>query len=214
MAAKIDFGLYVITDPDASGGRMQTEVVKLALEGGATAIQYRDKQASVRNLLHVGMQLRELTRQAGAAFIVNDRADLALALDADGVQIGPFDLPPDVVRKIVGPGMAIGVSVDDPSEAREAEAAGADYVVARPVFPTRWSPDRRPTMGAEGLKAIVEAVTLPVIASGGVNVQNVQQVFETGAAGPAVTAAIAAAPDPRDTARQLRDLLDSYRRRH
>lgn len=213
MASTLDFSLYVITDPEASGGRMQTEVVRLALEGGATAIQYRDKQASVLNQLHVGTQLRELTRRHGAAFIVNDRPDLALALDADAVQTGPFDLPPQVVRKIVGPNIAIGVSVGDVSEAREAEAAGADYIIARPVFPTRWSPDRRPTMGVEGLRAIVQAVKLPVIASGGVNVQNLKQVFEAGAAGPAVTAAIAAAPDPLDTARQLRQLLDTYRQR-
>ncbi|MDQ3854806.1 MAG: thiamine phosphate synthase [Chloroflexota bacterium] len=210
-ARNVDFSLYVITDPDVSRGRMHQEVVRLALEGGATVIQYRDKSATLRRMLQVGAQLRELTRQHGATFIVNDRPDLAIALEADGVQVGPEDLPPDIVRKIVGPDMLIGVSVDHPEDAREAEAKGADYLAARPVFPTRWNADRRPTMGSAGLAKIVQAVNIPVLGAGGINRDNLPEIFKAGAAGPALTSAVVAAEDPREAARRLRQLLDSYR---
>lgn len=208
---EVDYGLWVITNADVSGGRVHAEVVRLALEGGATAIQFRDKRATLRNMLGVGRQLRELTRTHGAALIVNDRADLALALGADGVQVGPEDLPPDAVRAIVGPDMLIGVSVDDAREARAAEAAGANYVVARPVFPTRWNTDGRPIMGADGLAEIVRAVTIPVLASGGLNRDNLTSVLQAGAAGPAITSAIVGADDPKEAARQFRELADAHR---
>lgn len=207
----VDFSLYVITDAEVSRGRMHQEVVRLALEGGATVIHYRDKNATLRSKLAVGGQLRDLTAKHGAAFIVNDRADVALALKADGVLVGPEDMPPDLLREIVGPDMVIGVSVDDPRDAREAEAAGADYIAARPVFPTRWKTDRRPTMGAKGLARIVGAVKAPVLGVGGINLDNLPEVFRAGAAGPAITNAVIGADDPREAAREIRTLLDSYR---
>ncbi len=207
----LDFTLWVITDADVSGGRVHAEVVRLALEGGATAIQYRDKRVNLRMMLAVGRQLRELTREHGAALIVNDRPDLALALEADGVQVGPEDLPPDAVRKVVGPDMIIGVSVDHPMEAREAEAAGADYITARPVFPTRWNTYRRPVMGLQGLSEIVKAVNVPVLGAGGINMDNLPVIFQAGAAGPVVTAAIVGARDPREAAAEFRRAIDAHR---
>ncbi len=209
----MDFSLYVITDTDASGGRLHAEVVRLALEGGATAIQYREKRASVRRMLEVGAQLRELAAQHGAAFIVNDRPDLAIALGADGVHVGPEDLPPDVVRKIVGPDMMVSVSVDNPQDAREAEARGADYIVARPVFPTRWKASGRATMGAEGLAEIVRSVRVPVLADGGINAETLPDILRSGAAGPGVTAAVVGAEDPREAARQFREMVEAYKSR-
>jgi thiamine-phosphate pyrophosphorylase len=207
----MDFTLYVITDTDASGGRLHAEVVRLALEGGATAIQYREKRAPVRRMLEVGRQLRELTAQHGAAFVVNDRPDLAVALGADGVHLGPEDLPPDVARKIVGPDMLVSVSVDHPDDAREAEARGADYIIARPVFPTRWKASGRGTMGGQGLAEIVRAVRVPVLADGGINAQNLAEVFDAGAAGPGITSAVLGAEDPREAARQLREMIEGFR---
>ena len=207
----LNFGLYVITDADVSGERLHAEAVRLALEGGATVIQYRDKRAPVRRMLEVGRQLRELTAKHGAALIVNDRADLALALGADGVHLGPEDLPPDAARKVVGAGMLIGVSVDHPEDAREAEAAGADYLIARPVFPTRWKAEGRPAMGGQGLAEIVRAVRIPVIADGGIHGENLPEVMAAGVAGPGVTSAVLGAPDPSAAARELRDLADAHR---
>ena len=175
-------------------------------------IHYRDKGATLRRMLDVGMRLRELTRKHGATFIVNDRVDLALGLEADGVHVGPEDMPVEVVRKIVGPDMLIGASVDDPYDARDAEAAGADYIAARPVFMTRWKTDRRPTMGAEGLAKIIQSVKIPVIGAGGIGLDNLPEIFRAGAAGPAITSAIVDAEDPRAAAKELRDLMESYRK--
>ncbi len=208
----VDFSLYVITDADVSGERLHTEVVRLALEGGATVIQYRDKRAPLRRMLEVGEELRRLCARHGAAFIVNDRPDLAIALQADGVHLGPEDMPPGTVRGIVGSEMLIGVSTDDPQEAREAEAAGADYIIARPVFPTSWQMEGRPTMGVDGLAQIVQAVALPVLADGGVNQKTIEQVMGAGVAGPAMTTAVIGSPDPAGAARELRGMVDAYRR--
>jgi thiamine-phosphate diphosphorylase len=210
-AKNVDLSLYVITDPEVSGGRMHAEVVRLALEGGASVIQYRDKRALLRNQLDVGSRLRELTREHGALFIVNDRADLALALEADGVHLGPEDMPPDVVRRIVGPGMLIGVSVDNPEEAREAERDGADYILARPVYNTRWQLLGRRVMGAEGLAEIVSAVGVPVVGDGGINLETVPDVARAGAAGIGVTNAVVGAPEPSEAAGQLRRAFEEAR---
>ncbi|MBA2364501.1 MAG: thiamine phosphate synthase [Chloroflexia bacterium] len=207
----VDFSLYVITDADVSGGRLHTEVVRLALEGGATVIQYRDKRASLRRMLDVGEELRRLCARHGATFIVNDRPDLAIALQADGVHLGPEDMPPATVRGIVGSEMLIGVSTDDAREAREAEADGADYLIARPVFPTSWQMEGRPTMGVAGLQRIVQAVSLPVLADGGVNRKTIEDVLGVGVAGPAITTAIVGAADPDEAARELRGMVDAYR---
>ncbi len=207
----VDFSLYVITDADVSGGRLHTEVVRLALEGGATVIQYRDKRASLRRMLDVGEELRRLCARHGATFIVNDRPDLAIALQADGVHLGPEDMPTSTVRGIVGSEMLVGVSTDDPQEAREAETDGADYIIARPVFPTRWQMEGRPTMGVEGLTRIVQAVSVPVLADGGVNRETIEQVMGAGVAGPALTTAVIGSPDPAEAARELRSMVDAHR---
>ncbi len=208
----VDFSLYVITDADASGGRMHQEVVRLAVEGGARAILYRDKTATLRRQWEVGRQLREITRRHGAALVVNDRPDLAVSLGADAVNIGPEDLPAEAVRKVVGRNVLVGVSVSSEDEAREAVEEGADFLVARPVFPTRWKSDGRPIMGSEGLTRIVRAVGVPVIAVGGVNMSNLGSVLEAGAAGVGVVAEIIGAQDPRAAAQEYRQALDSYRK--
>ncbi len=208
----VNFSLYVITDPDVSGGRIHAEVVRLALEGGATVIQYRDKRATIGNMVEVGKHLRQLTQEYGATFIVNDRPDLAMAVKADGVHLGPGDFPPEVAREILGPDMIIGASVADPFEAREAEAAGADYLIARPVFPTRWQWEGgRPVMGGEGLAKIVQAVKIPVLGAGGIGPDKLGEIFGAGAAGPCITSAIVGAPDPMAAAREFRQLLDTHR---
>lgn len=207
----VDFGLYIITDIEAAGSRMIQEAVRLALEGGATVIQYRDKNASMRNLLSVGQQLRTLTREHKAALIVNDRPDLAIALEADGVNIGPEDMPPQIVRQVVGKDMLIGVSASSVEEAEEAQAAGADFIVARPVFPPRWRTDGRPIMGEKGLAGIVRKVALPVIGVGGINMDNLHLVYEAGAAGAGIISAVLGAEDPRTATTELKRLIDSYR---
>ena len=207
----MDWTLYVITDRRLSRGRSHLEVARAAIEGGATAIQLRDKEATTRELIEAGLALRELTRERGVAFIVNDRVDVALAVEADGVHVGQDDMPAKLARRLMGPDKIVGVSASSVEEALRAEADGADYVSASPVFATPTKPDAPPPTGLEGLRAIVEAVRIPVVAIGGINEGNVEEVIRAGADGVAVISAVVAAPDIAAAARRLRQKIEEAR---
>lgn len=208
---KPDFSLYVLTDPYLSRGRSHLEVVKAALAGGATAIQFRDKQLTARQFFEEGRTLRRLCLEAGVSFIVNDRLDLALALKADGVHLGPDDLPPAIARHLVPPGFLIGVSVDNVTEALEAAGQGASYLGAGPVFPTRTKLDTGPVLGITGLAEIVAAVPLPVVGIGSIGPSNLAQVIATGAAGGAVISAAVAAGNIRQAVAEMRSIIETSR---
>jgi len=205
----MDWTLYVITD--RRWGRSHLEVARAAIEGGATAIQLRDKEATTRELIEAGLALRDLTREREVAFIINDRVDVALAVDADGVHVGQDDMPATLARKLVGPDKIVGVSASTIEEALQAEADGADYVSASPVFATPTKPDAPPPTGLEGLRAIVEAVHIPVVAIGGINEGNVEEVIRAGADGVAVISAVVGAPDIAAAARRLRQRIEAAR---
>ncbi len=206
----MDWTLYVITD--RRWGRSHLEVARAAIEGGATAIQLRDKEATTRELIEAGRALRDLTREREVAFIINDRVDVALAVDADGVHVGQDDMPATLARKLVGPDRVVGVSASTVEEALQAEADGADYISASPVFSTPTKPDAAPPIGLDGLRAFVEAVHVPVIAIGGINESNVEEVIGAGAAGVAVISAVVAAPDIVAAARRLRQRIEKTRK--
>ncbi|MCL4426155.1 MAG: thiamine phosphate synthase [Firmicutes bacterium] len=202
--------LYLVTDRRLSQGRGEEEVVTAALAGGVTAVQLRGKEMTTRQLVAVGERLREITRRVGALFLVNDRLDVALAVEADGVHLGQDDLPLDRVRRLAGRRFLIGISAENPREAQEAEAGGADYIGAGAVFPTGTKADAGHPIGLEGLAAIVASVKIPVVAIGGINAANAATVLKTGAAGIAVVSAIVAAPDVTAAAAELRHLLGEY----
>ena len=206
----MDWTLYVITD--RRWGRSHLEVARAAIEGGATAIQLRDKEATTRELIEAGLALRDLTRERKVAFIINDRVDVALAVDADGVHVGQDDMPATLARKLVGPDRVVGVSASTVEEALQAETDGADYISASPVFSTPTKPDAAPPTGLEGLRAIVEAVRIPVVAIGGINESNVEEVIRAGAAGVAVISAVVGAPDIAAAARRLRQRIEKTRK--
>ncbi len=208
----MDWILYVITDRQLSNGRSHLEVARAAIVGGASVIQLRDKEATTRQLVEMGGKLRALTREKGVTFMVNDRVDVALAVDADGVHVGQDDMPVPLARRLMGPGKIVGASAATSSEARKAEAEGADYVAASPVFSTPTKPDAPPPTGLEGLRAIVEAVSLPVIAIGGINPENAGAVIQAGAAGVAVISAVVSAPDIAAAARRLRERVELARK--
>ncbi|WP_048147851.1 thiamine phosphate synthase [Palaeococcus ferrophilus] len=193
---------YVIT---ARGDRSEVEKIREALEGGATSIQLRAKTVSTREAYLAGREMRRLARGYGALFFVDDRIDLALALDADGVQLGPEDIPIDVAREIA-PNLLIGASVYSLEEAIEAERKGADYLGVGAIFPTPTKPEAR-VLGLGGLREIVKSVKIPVVAIGGITVGNVKQVMETGADGIAVISAVMNAPDVKRTAMEFAALL-------
>ncbi|MFZ2223616.1 MAG: thiamine phosphate synthase [Candidatus Deferrimicrobium sp.] len=201
--------LYVIIDPKASRGRSDLQVAEAAIAGGADALQLRDKEASSGRLYEVALQLRKLTRDAGIPFIVNDRLDIALAADADGVHVGQTDLPASVARKIMGPGRILGVSVDTVEEAVLAERDGADYLGVGPVFEARGTkPDAGPPLGVDRIARIRRRCGLPIVAIGGINAENARTVRAAGADAAAVISAVVSADDIAHAARRLKRILE------
>lgn len=201
--------LYVVTDRGLSRGRSEEEVVRAAVAGGATAIQLRGKDWSGRDLVAVGRKLRAITREAGVLFFVNDRVDVALAVEADGAHLGQEDLPLPDARRIMGPEPLIGITVQDEHQAREAEAGGADYLGTSAVFPTTTKVSDVPPLGLEVLEAIARAVRIPVVAIGGIGPHNAAEAVRRGAAGVAVVSAVVAAEDVTRAARELRATVDA-----
>lgn len=199
----MDHTLHVLTDEGLSRGRSHAAVIRAAIAGGATVIQLRDKTSSTRKLIEIGRALRDLTRAAGVTFIVNDRADVALAVDADGVHVGQDDLPATDAGRIVGDHKIVGVSASSVAEAMQAERDGADYIGAGSVFTTSSKPDAGAPIGLDGLAQIARAVRIPVVAIGGVNVSNAAACIAAGAQGVAVISAVVSAEDVAQAAREL-----------
>ena len=201
--------LYVITDEKASRGRSHLQVAEAAILGGADVLQLRDKEASSGRLYRVAMQLRKLTRDANIPFIVNDRLDIALAAGADGVHVGQTDLPASVVREIMGPDRILGVSVDTVEEALLAEKDGADYLGVGPVFEARGTkPDAGEPLGVDRIARIRRHCRLPIVAIGGIDLENAGKVRDAGADAAAVISAVVAADDIARAARRLKGILD------
>jgi len=201
--------LYVITDRAAARGRSELEIAREALAGGATALQLRWKTGPLSEAVEIGRELRTLCREAGVLFIVNDRVDLALALDADGVHVGVHDLPVPETRRLVGDTMVVGYSPETVEQALAAERAGADYLGVGPVFPTTTKPDAGPAVGLEHLSRIAHAVRIPVVGIGGITAENAAAVIRAGAVGVAVISAVVGAEDVRQAAARLRQVVDA-----
>ncbi|MEX0935997.1 MAG: thiamine phosphate synthase [Gemmatimonadota bacterium] len=195
--------LIVITDATLARPRSVEFMVEAALAAGAPAIQLRDKSGDVRQALPLARMLRMATRRANALLFVNDRLDLALAVGADGVHLGPGDLPVSAVRAVAPAGFLIGCSTDEPQMARRLEEAGADYIGCGAVWRTGSKEDADDEIGLEGLSRVVEAVSIPVVGIGGVSVERIDRIPTTGAAGAAVISAVMAAEDPGRVVRRL-----------
>ncbi len=196
--------LIVITDKKLKPNIV--EAVKEALEGGATSIQLRLKESSTKEMIEIGRMIRKLTKDFGALYFVDDRLDVALATNADGIQLGPEDMPLDIVKEIA-PNLIIGASVYDIKEALVAERLGAHFLGAGSVYPTPSKPEAR-VIGVEGLKEIVKNVRIPVVAIGGITHSNVKEVLTTGVCGIAVISAVMAANDVRSATKALREVID------
>ncbi|MBE3585433.1 MAG: thiamine phosphate synthase [Thermoanaerobacter sp.] len=212
VPGRVDYSLYVITGDKFSRGRPLVEVVRAAIEGGATVIQLREKDFTARQLVDAGHQLRRLTREKGVTFIVNDRVDIALAVEADGVHLGQDDLPVGMARKILGPGKIIGVSTHSVEQAMEAQRQGADYIGVGPVFETRTKDDVQAPVGVDLVRQVASVVSIPKVAIGGIKAYNVEEVIAAGADGVAVITAVVAAEDISGAARELRSRIDRTRR--
>jgi thiamine-phosphate pyrophosphorylase len=186
--------LYAITDRYWLNGRTLASVVEEALEGGATFLQLREKNLDGWHFLEEARELQELCRKYGVPFIVNDNVDVALAMGADGIHVGQHDMEAGDVRALLGPDKILGVSAQTVEQAVLAEQRGADYLGVGAVFPTG-SKDDADDVSHETLKAICDAVSIPVVAIGGISQQNVRQLAGSGICGIAVISAIFAQKD-------------------
>ncbi len=203
----IPFRLYMVTDRHQTGGRPLEDVLEAAARGGAGAIQLREKDLSARDLYALGLRVQTVITPYGVPLLVNDRLDVALALDAAGVHLAGHSLPTAVARRALGAGKWLGVSTHSLDEARQAAEEGADFVVFGPVFTTPSKLAYGPPQGLPHLAAVVSHVSIPVIAIGGIDHLNLPQVLHAGAYGVAMIRAVLAAPAPDSATRQLAEAL-------
>lgn len=208
----IDYSLYLVTDRAVARGRPIAAVVAAAAAGGATCVQLRDKTASTRELIAEAERLMEILKPRGIPLVINDRLDVALAVQADGVHLGQSDMPLAHARRIAGDALTIGISAESLEDALAAERQGADYIGVSPVFATPTKTDTGPPFGLAGLAAVRRAVRLPIVGIGGIGLENASAVIRHGADGIAVVSAIVAAEDPERAARELFTVVREARR--
>jgi thiamine-phosphate pyrophosphorylase len=206
-----DLGVYLVTDRACCGARGVDAVVAAAIANGATLVQLRDKGADARPMLELGRRLQALLRPAGIGLIVNDRIDVAQALDADGVHVGQQDMPYSEARRLLGAAKIIGVSVGSEAEAREAAGCDVDYVGVGPVFPTATKPDAGAALGAAETARLARVCRHRAVAIGGIDTVNAAAVYAAGVEGVAVISAVCAAADPGEATRRLVQLMRAHR---
>ena len=204
LAGILRADIYGITAEEHSLGRNNIEIVGQMLAGGVRVIQYREKDKKAREKYRECLKIREMTREAGAVFIVNDDVAIAILAGADGVHVGQDDLPPAEVRRLVGDEMVIGLSTHSPEQARAALAEGVDYIGAGPVFATRTKKDVCDPVGLEYLEYVVREVKIPFVAIGGIKEHNIGAVARRGARCIALVTEIVGAPDIPAKVRALR----------
>lgn len=200
--------IYCITAEEYSNGRSNIEIVKLMLEAGIKIIQYREKNMK-KALKYVECKvIRDLTRKAGALFIVNDDVDIALLVEADGIHIGQDDLPIDTVKRLVGEDMIIGLSTHSLEQAREAVEKGADYIGVGPIFSTNTKKDVCSPVGFKYLDEVVRYIDLPFVVIGGIKEQNLYEVIEHGAKCVAIITDIISAEDIGSKIKRLKSIIN------
>lgn len=204
------FNLYLITDRHQTGGRSLTDVVRQALEGGVRAVQLREKDLSGAELYRLAEQLRLLTNEFDALLFINDRTDIALAVEADGVHVGINSLPVAVARQLMGANKIIGYSAHAIDEAVRAQADGADFVTFGPLYPTPSKSAYGEPCGVKKLADAVSALEIPVIGLGGISQTNVIEALSADIQGIAVISAILTAADPRDAVASLLKKIEEY----
>ena len=199
--------LYAVTDRSWLGERTLAQVVEKVLRGGATFLQLREKELDREAILAEAREIQAIAARYRVPFVINDSVDIALACDADGVHVGQTDLMGRDVRALIGPDKILGITANTVELAVAAEKAGADYIGAGAVFGTTTKQNAK-NLSLDTLKAICQAVSIPVVAIGGVNADNLPQLAGTGAAGAAVVSALFAQKDPEEAARRMRVLAD------
>lgn len=204
----LDLRLYLVTDRTLSLGRPLEEVVEKAVKGGVTVVQLREKEADSRAFYQLALTLKQLLRPYRVPLIINDRLDIALAVDADGLHIGQSDLPYPIVRKLLGKEKIIGLSVESTEDAITANQWDVDYIAISPVYATPTKTDTAPALGLEGIRAITQLSVHPSVGIGGISHTNTTDIIRAGANGVAIVSGIMSASDPEKAARQFRNNID------
>lgn len=199
-----DYSLYLVTDRDFLKGRDLLTEVRKAVKGGVSIVQLREKTASSRDFYNLAVAMKEEIKPYKVPLIINDRLDIALAVDADGLHIGQDDLPLAIARSFLAQDKILGLSVLNPEQAKEGEKLGATYLGAGPVFSTLTKTDAAAPVGCEMLRVIRENVDIPVVGIGGINMDNIDQVKKSGADGAAVVSALMGEDDIESAVRRMR----------
>ena len=200
----IDYSLYLVTDRGLARGRSTFEVVQAAVNGGVSVVQLREKECSTLEFIQQARSIKEFLNTRHIPLIINDRLDVAQAVEAEGVHLRQTDMPLETAKGILGDTMIIGISAECLADAIAAEKGGADYLGVSPIYATPTKTDTAPALGLEGLREIRKAVRLPLVGIGGLNKENAADVIRNGADGVAVVSAIVAANDPEAAARELK----------
>lgn len=202
-----DLNLYLVTDRPLSLGRDMEWIVTQAVEGGVTMVQLREKDADTREFIELAQRLKDVLAPLGVPLLINDRVDVALAVDADGVHIGQSDMPYEMARRLLGPDKIIGLSVENMDDVRRANELDVDYVGISPVYSTTTKTDTAAPFGLEGLREAVRLSVHPTVAIGGMNARTAADVMACGTDGIAVVSAIVSADSPLEAARNLKEIV-------
>ena len=203
----LDLSLYLVTDKSDDVEKF-LKTIEEAIKGGVSVVQIREKTADTLDFYNLALKVKEITEKHDVPLIINDRVDVALAVDAEGVHVGQSDMPCDVTRALVGPDKIVGVSAATIEEARKAESDGADYIGAGAVFPTA-TKDDAPKITKKDLKEIVESISIPVVAIGGITLNNAHELNDTGIAGLSVVSAIMSSENPKKSSEELLKIFNS-----
>ena len=204
----IDYSVYLVTDRRNKTDEEFLNIIEEAIKGGTTVVQLREKTASTKEFYDLALRVKEITSRYGVPLLINDRIDIALAVDCEGVHIGQDDMPADIAREIIGDDKILGVSASTVEEAKKAEMDSADYIGSGAVFPTA-TKDDADSVSKEELKEIVDSIDIPVVAIGGITIENANTLKGSGIAGFSVVSAIMSAEDPKEASLKLKEIYFS-----
>ena len=204
----IDYSVYLVTDRRNKTDEEFLNIIEESIKGGTTVVQLREKTASTKEFYELALKVKEITSRYDVPLLINDRVDIALAVDSEGVHIGQDDMPADIAREIIGEDKILGVSASTVEEAKKAEKDSADYIGSGAVFPTA-TKDDADSVSKEELKEIVDSIDIPVVAIGGITVENASSLKSSGIAGFSVVSAIMSAEDPKEASKKLKEIYFS-----
>ena len=204
----IDYSVYLVTDRRNKTDEEFLNIIEEAIKGGTTIVQLREKTASTKEFYDLALKVKEITSRYDVPLLINDRIDIALAVDSEGVHIGQDDMPAGIAREIIGEDKILGVSASTVEEAKKAEIDSADYIGSGAVFPTA-TKDDADSVSEEELKEIVDSIDIPVVAIGGITIENAHTLKASGIAGFSVVSAIMSAEDPKVASKKLKEIYFS-----